>query len=196
MKVCKETIQKYYKEIDYTRPNLTSPTNGSFEVWGVDYYDGIYYPAWQAFAANTGYSFAESWEGTVAPSYIAWRNVNQLYIPKLTIRNSSSDHQTYWIKAGELQYWNGSVWKTEQVFTNTVSTNGAYWEINVTNPVWSHAKRLYITSAGSANYPMISDIQFNDAKERVLTTQAQSTYIEVADNYSSPFISQKYKAVN
>jgi len=193
MKSIKSSTRRYFKEVNYTQPLLTSFSNGIFTTFTSSEYSQR--GGWKCFDDDSNYSFNYSWEPTkYVPQYIGWYNDNELYIPELTLRNSSSDNNVYWVKEGELQYWNGTAWVTEQSFTNTVSGNGQYWTITISNPIWSRMKRLYITSAGNYKKPIIANIQFNNTKERVLSTSSDYSHYEDIDIYKIPHISSKYYA--
>ena len=167
------------QEIGFFQPIMTAngTTGGSdFAVFASSEITSFSRYAYKAFNGDTGYTGSDVWEATgSSPQYIGWYNPNPMKMDSLTIRNGFSDHFAYVVTAGEIQYSNdGTNWTTEQTFTNSVTSNGAYWTINITSPVLSNYKRIYITSA--TNDPMIANIQFNNAKELVTIT-ASATVI-------------------
>lgn len=206
MKAVKEVERKYYKYVEtpFTQPILSSDGvigGGDFAVFASsEWIDRDRY-AYKAFAEDTSYAFTDSWDPypQEAPCYIGWYNPNLLKMESLTIRNSTTDSQyNYWVRSGELQYSNDNInWFTEQAFTNTVSGKGAYWTINVDNPVFSRYKRLYITAAGSHNRPIIANIQFNNAIELlpVESTEADYDYYKDVNTYSVVKQNNIYKAI-
>lgn len=170
----------------WTRPNLTGDGTHGGNTYAAfsSGTSAASRQAYKAFDANMSIAWDDSWasQNNSNVHWLCFYSPVPFKCDSITIKNISHDGYNYSCSAGRIEASNDNTnWTVEADFTNNESGSGASWTVNLTNPIYAKYRRFVSTASRYGNLVGVSDMQFNNATQKVSVIAGNTLEFNVSE---------------